>query len=62
MDRHAISGESLGGNYFSTPDLIVIRDKGVTVMVDVIRDIVHSGEIALLLPRIVDDALEITSM
>lgn len=42
MDNHAASGESLGGTYFCTPGLIVMRDKGVAAMIDVVRDIVHS--------------------
>ncbi|WP_147268134.1 hypothetical protein [Spongiactinospora rosea] len=63
MDRHAESGESLHGAYWVTPDLIIIRAKGVGAMVEVIRDIVVSGPIASLLPRIDGDGtLSLPSM
>ncbi|MEV8632559.1 hypothetical protein AB0395_12955 [Streptosporangium sp. NPDC051023] len=63
MDRHMVSGESLGGAYLAAPDLVIVRSKGVTNMIDVVRDIVNSGEIALLLPRIGEDgALDIPEM
>ncbi|WP_327584148.1 hypothetical protein OHA25_51455 [Nonomuraea sp. NBC_00507] len=55
MNRHEHSGESLGGRYFCAPDLIVVREKGVMSMVDVIRDIVHSEDVPALLPRIGED-------
>lgn len=60
MNRHQVTGESLDGSYFCAPDLIVIRNKGVSAMVDVVRDIVHSQEtecIAALLPCIGEDGV-----
>ncbi|MEU4328976.1 hypothetical protein [Nonomuraea dietziae] len=63
MNRHVLSGESLGGSYYCAPDLIVIRSQGVTAMINVIRDIVESDRISSLLPRISDDgALDVPSM
>ncbi|MEU7900305.1 hypothetical protein AB0B45_46665 [Nonomuraea sp. NPDC049152] len=63
MDSHALSGESLGGSYFCTPDLIIIRFRGVTAMINVMRDIIESGEISLILPKISDGGtLDIPSM
>ncbi|MGI5274211.1 hypothetical protein ACQEUU_34100 [Nonomuraea sp. CA-218870] len=55
MDRGAESGESLSGSYFCTSDLVIVRLRGVTAMIDVIRDIVASGNISAYLPKIVDD-------
>ncbi|MER6007437.1 hypothetical protein ABT120_53475 [Nonomuraea angiospora] len=52
MNRHARSGESLSGRYFCAPDLVVVKEKGAASMIDVIRDIVLSGDLATLLPRI----------
>lgn len=57
MDRHAVSGESLAGAYFSTPDLVVVRRPGVSAMIEVIRDIVAAGDAPALLPRIRDDGV-----
>ncbi|SDK63749.1 hypothetical protein SAMN05421874_109158 [Nonomuraea maritima] len=51
MDRHARSGESLSGRYFCAPDLVVMKEKGVISMIDVIRDILQSGDVSTL-PRI----------
>jgi hypothetical protein len=63
MDRHAKSGEALAGGYFATPDLVVVRRAGVNAMIDVVRDIVHSGGIATLLPRISDEgSLDVPTM
>ncbi|MEV4392922.1 hypothetical protein [Nonomuraea sp. NPDC049607] len=52
MDRHARSGESMGGRYCCTPDLVLVREAGVAGMVEVIRDLVDEGEISACLPRI----------
>lgn len=63
MDRHQQSGENLSGRYFGTPDLIVVRDKGVAAMVDVIRDIVTSGDLPTWFPRIREnDQLDLLEM
>ncbi|GGS66272.1 hypothetical protein ACFFV7_03015 [Nonomuraea spiralis] len=59
LSRHEKSGESLAGRYWCAPDLIVVRDAGVESMVDVIRDILESEEIAALLPRIRTDGVMI---
>ncbi|MEV4476528.1 hypothetical protein [Nonomuraea sp. NPDC049504] len=53
MDRHQQSGENLSGRYFGTPDLIV----------DVIRDIVTSGDLPTWCPRIRgNDQLDLLEM
>ncbi|MEV4891107.1 hypothetical protein AB0K48_17115 [Nonomuraea sp. NPDC055795] len=63
MEREAVSGESLGGRYLSMPDLVVIRTRGASEMVEVVRDIVNSGDIAMHLPRIGDgDELDVPGM
>ncbi|MEV5494715.1 hypothetical protein AB0M50_04865 [Nonomuraea fuscirosea] len=63
MDRHRQSGENLSGRYFGTPDLIVVREKGVAAMVDVIRDIVTSGDLPTWCPRIrKNDQLDMLEM
>ncbi|MEV4805324.1 hypothetical protein AB0K18_35455 [Nonomuraea sp. NPDC049421] len=63
MDRHRQSGENLSGRYFGTPDLIVVRDKGVAAMVDVIRDIVASGHLPTWCPKIhANDQLDLLEM
>ncbi|GAA0422187.1 hypothetical protein Acor_81780 [Acrocarpospora corrugata] len=62
MDRQQSSAESLGGSYFCTPDLVVVRSRGVAAMIDIVRDLVESEEISRLLPRISNDGiLEIPS-
>ncbi|WP_283136452.1 hypothetical protein [Rhizohabitans arisaemae] len=55
MDRHLVTGESLNGSYFCATDLVVVRNRGVTAMIDVVRDIVETEDIGNLLPRIADD-------
>ncbi|MEQ4718142.1 hypothetical protein [Nonomuraea sp. B19D2] len=55
MEREEMSGESLSGSYLCQPDLVIIKNKGASAMVDVVRDIVKSGDIAKQLPRIGED-------
>ncbi|MFI6910155.1 hypothetical protein ACIBKY_53520 [Nonomuraea sp. NPDC050394] len=63
MEREVISGQSLSGRYLSMPDLVIIKNKGASEMVDVVRDIVTSGDIARRLPRISeDDDLDLPAM
>ncbi|MEU1386206.1 MULTISPECIES: hypothetical protein [unclassified Nonomuraea] len=63
LEREEISGQSLGGSYLCLPDLVIIKNKGASAMVDVVRDIVNSGDIAKRLPRIgEDDELDVPVM
>jgi len=50
MDRWHQTGEYLSGAYFTCPDLILLREAGVSAMLFAVRDLVSTGayETALL--------------
>lgn len=56
MDRHAASGESLHGRHLVVPDLVLIRTPGVAEIIDVVRDLVRSGDVDGVLSRLRDEA------
>jgi hypothetical protein len=43
MERWRQTGEYLSGEYFTSPDLVVVRGRGVSDIVAVFRDIIHTG-------------------
>ncbi|KOV51612.1 hypothetical protein ADL00_40290 [Streptomyces sp. AS58] len=44
MDRWRRTGECLGGRYFHVWDGLIVRDRGIPGMVDVVDDLVRSGD------------------
>ncbi|MFE9174215.1 hypothetical protein ACFYNZ_33055 [Streptomyces kebangsaanensis] len=44
MDRWRQTGECLGGRYFYVRDGLIVRDRGIPGMVDVVDDLVRSGD------------------
>lgn len=52
MRRWATTGEYLGGAYFTCPDVVVVRDPGVTAMLAAVKDLVAKGEHELTLMKV----------
>ncbi|MFF2124477.1 hypothetical protein ACFVW1_03585 [Streptomyces olivochromogenes] len=44
MDRWQRTGECLGGRFFYIRDGLIVRDRGIPGMVDVVDDLVRSGD------------------
>ncbi|MFI5811933.1 hypothetical protein ACIA7S_13310 [Streptomyces sp. NPDC051643] len=44
MDRWQQTGECLGGSFFYTWDGLIVRDRGIAGMVDVVDNLVRSGD------------------
>ncbi|MEU1079999.1 hypothetical protein ABZ368_07095 [Streptomyces sp. NPDC005908] len=44
MDRWRQTGECLDGRYFHVWDGLIVRDRGIPEMVDVVDDLVRSGD------------------
>ncbi|MFH0519154.1 hypothetical protein ACHBTE_18535 [Streptomyces sp. M41] len=44
MDHHANTGECLGGRYFYCWDNLIVRDPGIPAMVEVIDQLVTTGD------------------
>lgn len=55
MDRNAATGESLHGRHLLVPDLVLIRNPGVAEIIDVVRDLVRTGDVDGVLPRLRDE-------
>ena len=44
MERWRLTGECLGGSFFYVWDGLIVRDRGIPGMVDVVDDLVRSGD------------------
>ncbi|KUM80491.1 hypothetical protein [Streptomyces curacoi] len=44
MDDRRQTGESLGGRYFFVWDGLIVRDRGIPAMVEVVDELVRSGD------------------
>jgi len=51
MDRWHQTGEYLSGAYFICPDLILLREPGVSAMLSAVRDLVSTGAYETALPK-----------
>ncbi|MEW1546154.1 hypothetical protein [Streptomyces tsukubensis] len=54
MKRWAASGEALGGRYFWCSDGLIVRDAGISNMVQVLTGLVENGEFTQILQRLED--------
>ncbi|MFJ9417713.1 hypothetical protein ACIRPT_26600 [Streptomyces sp. NPDC101227] len=54
MERWATSGEALGGRYYWCPDGLIIRDAGISNMVEILAGLVDNGEFTQVLNRLDD--------
>lgn len=52
MTYYKTSGECLGGRYFQCSDLLIVRDGGVRSVIDLLSDLVRSGEYQGALARV----------
>jgi hypothetical protein len=46
MDRHRETGECRSGGYFRASDLIIIRESGIPAVIEVVADLLASGDLA----------------
>ncbi|EFL22558.1 conserved hypothetical protein [Streptomyces himastatinicus ATCC 53653] len=54
MKRWAASGEALGGRYFWCSDGLIVRDAGISNMVQVLGGLIDNGEFTQVLNRLDD--------
>ena len=54
MARWASSGEALGGRYFWCSDGLIVRDAGVSNMIEVLVGLAENGELTQVLHRLDD--------
>ncbi|MFF7878367.1 hypothetical protein [Streptomyces sp. SH5] len=54
MERWAASGEALGGLYFWCADGLIVRDAGISNMIQVLTGLVENGEFTQILQRLED--------
>ena len=54
MDLWATTGEALGGRYFWCSDGLIVREPGVSVMVEVLTGLLGSGDFRQVLRQIDD--------
>lgn len=52
MKKWAMTGEALGGRYFSCADGLIVRDAGISAMTELIAGLLDSGELTQVLQRL----------
>jgi hypothetical protein len=52
MERWRVTGECLGGSYFSCPDLVIVDRGGIDVMVEVLCSALVAGSLQSMLSRV----------
>ena len=52
MDRWRETGENLGGDFFQSQDLVILRHAGVPAATDVLRRLVEQGQLQYTLVRL----------
>ena len=52
MERWKDTGEGMGGKYFQCPDLVIVRRGGLGGMVEVLNDLLDSGQFRNVLVRV----------